>query len=102
MATTSGLSSLRSRVRGIVDSYPARPTTDQQRPIAEPATGPRQFLIHSTQKVIEHYRRVLTKHQMSEAEQEAIRARLAEQDRLLNDLLRSYARPTHRGVLEAA
>jgi hypothetical protein len=99
---TSGLSSLRNRVRGIVDSYPARPTTDQLRPIAEPAIGPRQFLIRSTQKVIEHYRRVLAKHQIPETEQEAFRARLAEQERLLNDLLRSYARPTHRGVLEAA
>jgi hypothetical protein len=94
MAAASGLSFPQNREPGSVEPNPACPTTDVP-------TSP-QFLIRSTQKVIDHYRRVLTTHPMSETEQETIRTRLAQQERLLNDLQVSYARPTKEGILEAA
>lgn len=50
-------------------------------------TGTRQFLIRSTQNVIDHYRRVLANHQMSEAEEKEIQVCLAEKEGLLRDLL---------------
>jgi hypothetical protein len=67
-------------------------------------TDIRPFLIRSTQKVIDHYRSVLANHHMTEAEQKVIQARIAEQERLLRDLVEEQKkRPmAERGCLEAA
>jgi hypothetical protein len=48
----------------------------------------RSFLIRSTQKVVDHYRRVLAIHQMSNTDKNAILLRLEEQERALRDLMR--------------
>jgi hypothetical protein len=83
----------------------AQSIVEQPRPMQRAATTDiRPFLIRSTQKVIDHYRRVLANHHTTEAEQKAIQARLAEQERLLRDLLEEQEeRPmAERGCLEAA
>jgi hypothetical protein len=48
----------------------------------------RSFLIRSTQKVIDHYRRVLSLHPMANIDKNAILVRLEEQERALRDLMR--------------
>jgi hypothetical protein len=83
----------------------AQSIVEQPRPMQRAATTDiRPFLIRSTQKVIDHYRRVLANHHTTEAEQKAIQARLAEQERLLRDLVEEQEeRPmAERGCLEAA
>ena len=48
----------------------------------------RSFLIRSTQKVIDHYRRVLSIHQMSDTDKNAILLRFEEQERALREWMR--------------
>ena len=70
---------------------------------AQGATNTRGFLIRSTQKVIDHYRHILTHRRMSEPAWKKIQARLAEQERLLCGLLVAQGpRPAGRSFLEAA
>ena len=51
-----------------------------------PRAEARSFLLRSTQKVVDHYRRLLTTHSLSETERHAIQLRLDKQERLLRDL----------------
>lgn len=62
------------------------------------------FLIRSTHKVIDHYRRVLANPNITEAEQKAIQTRLAEHEKLLRHLVKEQEerRMAERGCLEAA
>jgi hypothetical protein len=84
-----------------VDASPSRQCGSRSR---GSRAKPRSFLIRSTQKVIDHYRRVLSVHQMSDTDKDAILLRLEEQERALRELMRqdeerSIAAPSY---LEAA
>jgi hypothetical protein len=57
-------------------------------PPMSPRSEVRSFLIRSAQNVIDHYRRVLSVHQMSNIDKNAILVRLEEQERVLRDLMR--------------
>ena len=48
----------------------------------------RSFLIRSTQKVVDHYRRILSVHQMSNCNENAILVPLEQQERALRELIR--------------
>jgi predicted RNA binding protein with dsRBD fold (UPF0201 family) len=106
MATVSELSRSAVPLRRVLEAVSnvvseiqtARSTVEQSRPDVRP------FLIRSTRNVIDHYRRVLANHEISEAERKAIRARLTDQERLLRDLVREKEKQTmpRRGCLEEA
>jgi hypothetical protein len=53
---------------------------------AAPHADARSFLLRSTQKVIDHYRRLLSTHSMSATEKHAILLRLEKHEGLLRDL----------------
>jgi hypothetical protein len=113
MPTSSQLARPATAPRRVLDAvstvvsemHTAQPIVEQPRPMQRAATTDiRPFLIRNTQKVIDHYRRVLANHHMTEDEQRVIQARLAEQERLLRDLVEEQEeRPmAERGCLETA
>jgi hypothetical protein len=91
MATQSNLEQREVLLRRIldplsdVDSLPSR--RRRTRSVA-PHAEVRSFLIRSTHKVIDHYRSVLSVHQMSDIDNNAILVRLEEQERALRELMR--------------
>jgi hypothetical protein len=59
----------------------------------------RSFLLRSTQKVVDHYRRLLSTHSLSETEKDALLLRLEKHERLLRDL--ESVHPETRTVVAA-
>jgi hypothetical protein len=72
--------------RGVVEVSPTLPGAEHHARSIAQSQASREFLIRSTRRVIDHYRRVLSIHRMTEVEQQAINARLAQQEELLRDL----------------
>jgi hypothetical protein len=113
MATVSQLARPATPLRRVLEAVSAvvsemqtaQSIVEQPRSMQGAATSDiRPFLIRSTHKVIDHYSRVLANPHITEAEQKVIRTRLAEQERLLRDLVEEQEeRPmAERGCLEAA
>jgi hypothetical protein len=113
MATGSQLARPASPLRRVLEAVSTvvsemqteQSIVEQPRLMQRAATADiRPFLIRSTQKVIDHYRRILANHRITEAEQKLIQARLSEQERLLRDLVEEQEeRPiAERGCWEAA
>jgi hypothetical protein len=51
-----------------------------------PRAEARSFLLRGTRKVIDHYRRLLSTHSLSDTEKHAVLLRLEKHERLLRDL----------------
>ena len=113
MATASQLARSATPLRRVLEAVSTvvsemqttQSIVEQPRSMQRAATTDiRPFLVRSTQKVIDHYRRVLANHDMTEAEQKVIQTRIVEQERLLRELVQEQeGRPmAERGCLEAA
>jgi hypothetical protein len=57
-----------------------------------PRAEARTFLLRSTQKVVDHYRCLLSTHSLSETERHAIMLRLEKHERLLRELKGTHAK----------
>ena len=91
MATQSNLEQREALLRRILDALSdadSRPSRRHRSRSVAPRAEVRSFLIRSTHKVIDHYRRVLSVQQMSDIDNNAILVRLEEQERLLRELTR--------------
>jgi hypothetical protein len=91
MATQSNLEQREVLLRRILDALSDADSLLSRRHrtrFVTPRAEVRSFLIRSTHKVIDHYRRVLSVQQMSDIDNNAILVRLEEQERLLRELTR--------------
>jgi hypothetical protein len=91
MATQTNLEQPTLVLRRVLDALTDAEPLPSRRPRVR-SVGPRaevrSFLIRSTRNVIDHYRRVLSVHQMSDFDKTAIVLRLEEQERALRELMR--------------
>jgi RNase adaptor protein for sRNA GlmZ degradation len=78
---------------------------DSPKPVTISASRPANesvpFLILSTQRVIQHYRRLLARHPMSEAERNIIHERIQREERVLRDLSGTHGDQVPAGQLYA-
>jgi hypothetical protein len=91
MATQSNLEQREVLLRRILDALSDADSLLSRRHrtrFVTPRAEVRSFLIRSTHKVIDHYRRVLSVHQMSDIHNNAILVRLEGQERALRELVR--------------
>lgn len=106
MATQSNLEKREVLLRRVLDALSEESLPNRRPRILSvgPRAEVRSFLICSTQNVIDHYRHVLSVHQTSNIEKNAILLRLEEQERELGDLMRHNEEPSTapHGHLEAA
>ena len=97
MARQSDLEQREVLLRRITDALSDAGSLPSRRPRIR-SVGPRaevrSFLIRSTQNVIDHYHHLLSVHQMSNIEKNAILLRLREQERELLDLMRHNEEPS--------
>jgi hypothetical protein len=76
------------RVLDALSDADALPSKQRRIRSPESRAKVRSFLIRSTQKVVDHYRRILSVHQMSNSDENAILVRLEQQERALRELIR--------------
>jgi hypothetical protein len=97
MARQTDLEQREVLMRRVLDALSDAESLPSRRPRIR-SVGPRaevrSFLIRSTRNVIEHYRHLLSVHQMSNIEKTAILLRLEEQERALRDLMRHNEKPS--------
>jgi|RhiMethySRZTD1v2_1073278.scaffolds.fasta_scaffold609972_2 hypothetical protein len=95
MATQSNLEQREVLLRRVLDALSEESLPNRRPRIRSvgPRAEVRSFLIRSTQNVIDHYRHVLSVHQTSNIEKNAM-LRLEEQERELGDLMRHNEEPS--------
>ena len=95
MATQSNLEKREVLLRRVLDALSEESLPNRRPRIRSvgPRAEVRSFLIRSTQNVIDHYRHVLSVHQTSNIEKNAM-LRLEEQERELGDLMRHNEEPS--------
>jgi hypothetical protein len=107
MARQSEIEQREVLLRRVLDALSDAESLPNRRPRIR-SVGPRaevrSFLIRNTQNMIDYYRHLLSVHQMSNIEKNAILLRLEEQERQLRDLMRHNEEPSMapHGHLEAA